>query len=94
MFYIETELLGSGNFNSEYPFDKINIVNTPKQKLKDNPIGFNIGIALTYRITEVVGLVFQARLNKAKANAERNGGDTLDFDVGGFRVGGGMQIQF
>ena len=94
LFYIETELLGSGNFNSEYPFDKINIVNTPKQKLKDNPIGFNIGIALTYRITEVVGLVFQARLNKAKANVERNGGDTLDFDVGGFRVGGGIQIQF
>ena len=94
LFYIDTDLLASGDFNSEYPFDAINIVNTPKQKRKDNPIGFNVGIALTYRITEVVGFIFQARLNKARANVERNGANTLDFDVGGFRVGGGIQIQF
>lgn len=93
-FFTETELLDEATTSSEYPFDELVLVSTSTVKLKDNPIGFNVGGAFTYEFTPVVGVSFQARYSAATATLERENGSTVEIDTGGLRVGGGIRISF
>jgi hypothetical protein len=93
-FFTETELIDEATTSSAYPFDELQLVSTTKVKLKDNPIGFNVGGAVTYRFTPVIGASFQARYTTATATLDRGSGSSIDIDVGGFRIGGGIRIAF
>jgi opacity protein-like surface antigen len=94
LFFTETELLDEATTSSVYPFDELVLAGTTTVELTDNPIGFNVGAAFTYEITSVVGVSFQARYSAATATLERDNGSTVDIDVGGIRVGGGIRIAF
>lgn len=93
-FFTETELIDEGRFESAYPFDDITLVSTTTTNVKDNPIGFNAGAAVTYWFSEILGAAFQARYTQAGVSLDRAGGAALEFDAGGFRVGGGIRLLF
>jgi hypothetical protein len=93
-FFTETELIDEITTSSVYPFDDLDITSTTTVKLKENPIGFNVGGAFTYRITPVVGVSFQAKYSKATVNLLREAGEPIDIDAGGFRIGGGIRLAF
>ncbi len=77
---------------SSYPFDEAIVSRTSNVRLDDDPIGFNAGGAITWRVTEVFGLAFQARHSHASIHIAREGAEEVDLDAGGFRVGGGIRI--
>lgn len=94
LFFTETELVDEITTTSVYPFDDLQITNTSTTKLKENPIGFNVGGAFTYRLTPVVGLSFQAKFSRASLSLQRDAGEPIDIDAGGFRIGGGIRLAF
>ncbi len=93
-FFTETELIDEVTTSSVYPFDDIQIASTSTVKLKENPIGFNVGGAFTYRFTPVVGVSFQAKYSRATLDLQREAGEPIEIEAGGFRIGGGVRIAF
>jgi len=93
-FFTSTEILDTVTAASEYPFDEATLTSTSNTTLDDNPIGFNAGGALTWRLNEVIGIAFQARYSHATIGIAREGGEELALDAGGFRVGGGIRLSF
>jgi hypothetical protein len=93
-FMTSTEVLDSVETTSEYPFDEAAVRSTTTQKLDDNPIGFNAGGSLTWKLNDVFGIAFQARYSHATVGVAREGSEELELDAGGFRVGGGVRISF
>lgn len=94
LFFTETEVLSTIRSRSEYPFDEVSLVSTDTVTLDDNPIGFNVGGSLTYRFTTHLGAAFQARYSQASLSVTPPDGRAIDFDAGGFHVGGGIRIDF
>ena len=94
LFFTKTDVLNTVTTASEYPFDEATVTSTSNATLDDNPIGFNAGGALTWRLSEVIGIAFQARYGHATLGIAREGGDEIDLDAGGFRVGGGIRLSF
>jgi len=92
-FFTDTELITDIGTRSVYPFDDIELGTTSSGKFTENPVGFNAGAALTYRLTPVFGVSFQGRFSRATVNLEQ-GGESLDFDAGGFRIGAGIRLAF
>lgn len=93
-FFTNTEVLSSVNTASQYPFDEATVSSTSSTQLDDNPIGFNGGGAITWRWTELVGLAFQARYSRGSIGISREGGEEIDLDAGGLRLGGGLRLSF
>jgi hypothetical protein len=93
-FFTSTEILDTVTTTSEYPFDEAAVTSTSNRTIDDNPIGFNAGGALTWRLTEVVGIAVQARYSRATLGIAREGGEEIELDAGGFRVGGGIRLSF
>ena len=93
-FFTETELIDEITTSSAYPFDELDITSTNTVKLKENPLGVNVGGAFTYRITPLVGVSFQAKYSQATINLQREAGEPIDTHAGGFRIGGGVRIAF
>ena len=93
-FFTETELIDAVTTSSDYPFDDIQITSTGTVKLKENPIGFNVGGAFTYRITPLFGVSFQAKFSRAALDLKREAGEPIGIDAGGFRIGGGIRLAF
>jgi hypothetical protein len=93
-FFTTTEVLGDVRTTSSYPFDEVVVSGTDTVELEDNPMGFNAGGALTFRLNDTVGLAVQARYSLGTVRIQREGGDEIELDAGGFRVGGGIRISF
>jgi hypothetical protein len=93
-FFTNTEVLNTVNAESSYPFDEAAVRSTSSVQLDDNPIGFNAGGALTWRLTDVLGVVFQVRYSHASIGVAREGANEIELDAGGFRVGGGIRLSF
>ncbi len=93
-FFTNTEVLDTVTTASEYPFDEVTVRSTTSRKLDDSPVGFNAGGALTWRLTEVIGVAFQARYSHATLGIAREGGAAIELDAGGFRIGGGIRLSF
>jgi hypothetical protein len=93
-FLTNTDVLDRVTTTSEYPFDEATVRSTSSRTLDDNPIGFNAGGAFTWRLTEVVGIAFQTRYSHAAIGLAGEGGEEIDLDAGGFRVGGGIRLSF
>jgi hypothetical protein len=93
-FFTNTEVLDQVNVTSTYPFDEATVSGTTRAKIDDNPIGFNAGGSLTWRITDVLGIAFQARYSRGTIELTRASDQNLELDAGGFRVGGGIRLAF
>jgi hypothetical protein len=93
-FFTTTEVLDQVDTASDYPFDEVAVSGTSTVKVDDDPIGFNAGGAVTFRLSETFGLAAQARYSKATIRVQRASGSEVELDAGGLRVGGGIRISF
>jgi hypothetical protein len=93
-FMTNTHVLDNVTTTSEYPFDEMTVRSTASRTVDDNPIGFNAGGSLTWRLTDVIGVAFQARYSHATIGVTGEGGEEIALDAGGFRVGGGIRLSF
>lgn len=94
IFFTETELVTNVTTSSSYPFDKLELGTTSKSKFSASPFGFNVGAALTYRFTPVVGASVQGRFSRASVSLEPTEGATVEFETGGFRMSFGLRFAF
>src|SRR5262245_14164664 len=90
-FFTRAEVLDEVTIASDYPFDEATVASTSTISLDDEPIGFNAGASVTWRLTDVVGIAFQARYSHAGIELARAERDPIELDAGGFRVGGGLR---
>ncbi len=93
-FFTSAEILDTVTTASEYPFDEATVRSTTSRTFDDNPIGFNAGGALTWRLSKVFGIAFQVRYSHSAIGIAREGGEQIELDAGGFRVGGGIRLSF
>ena len=93
-FFTTLTLIDEATTNSVYPFTELTITNTGLIDLSESAIGFNAGAILTYFFSQNVGASFSARFSTASLEFVREGGEPIDFDAGGFRVGGGLRLRF
>ncbi len=95
IFFTETELVTNVSTSSSYPFDELALGSTRTSKFSESPFGFNVGAALTYRFTPVVGVSVQGRFSRASVSLEaQEDSDPLEFDTGGLRVSFGLRLSF
>ena len=95
IFFTKTELVTNVTTSSSYPFDALDLGSTSTAKFSESPFGFNVGAALTYRFTPVVGASVQGRFSRASVSLEAQpDSDPLEFDTGGFRVSFGLRLSF
>ncbi len=88
------EILETLTTPSEYPFDEATVRSTSSRPIDDNPIGFNARGRTTWRLTKVLGIVFQARYGLATIGIAQEGGEEIELDAGGFLAGGGIRLSF
>lgn len=93
-FITDTELISEVTTASAYPFDAIEIANVGTTTVSENALGFNVGAALTYRFTDVVGVAFHARYSQGSLSLDSGSGEEIELDAGGFRVGAGIRLAF
>jgi hypothetical protein len=93
-FFTSTEILDTVQTSSSYPFDEAAVTGTTTAKVDDDPIGFNAGGAVTWKLTRILGLSVQARYCQGKIQIARANGSPIELDAGGFRVGGGIRLAF
>jgi len=93
-FFASAEILDSVETTSEYPFDEATVRSTSTRTFDENPIGFNAGGALTFKLTDVIGIAFEARYSYAAIKISLEGLSDIELDAGGFRVGGGLRLSF
>jgi hypothetical protein len=93
-FFTRTEILTDITTSSDYPFDELSLDGTSSSPFEESPLGFNLGGALTFRVTRLFGIAFQARYSRARVRLQRDGADAFDFNAGGFRAGGGIRLSF
>lgn len=94
LFITEMELLTDITTSSAYPFDELILERTSTARFKESPVGFNLGGALTFRLTRLFGIAFQARFSRATVSLQRADAEAFEFNAGGFRIGGGVRLSF
>jgi hypothetical protein len=75
------------------PYTTVNMTAT-ESTLTDSQIGFNVGVDLTYRFANSVGIGAMARYAAGTVTLAPAGGTPFDVNVGGFQFGGGLRIRF
>ncbi len=93
-FAVEGRLLSSVQYSHSYPYDTVSVTSTPVTTTKDSPTGFDVGAGLDYRLVAHVALGVEVRYSGAKARLESGALSTAEFDIGGFRMGGGLRLIF
>jgi opacity protein-like surface antigen len=94
LFRVEGRLLSSVEYTHAYPYDTVSVTSSPVTPTTDSPTGFDVGAGLDYRLAQHVALGVEGRYSGAKARLESGALSTGQFDVGGFRVGGGLRLIF
>jgi hypothetical protein len=93
-FLTQTELITEIISISGYPFDELTLGETSVAKFQESSLGFNVGGALTFRLSRLFGIGIQARYSRATVSLKRDGAEAIDFSAGGFRAGGGIRLAF
>jgi Outer membrane protein beta-barrel domain len=76
------------------PYSTVNMT-VSQTTTTGSQIGFNLGVDLTYRLANNVGIGAMVRYAAATVSLEpEGGGDPSDVKVGGFQFGGGLRVRF
>lgn len=76
------------------PFSAITVSNVTVSQAEKTATGFNIGAEAAFYVTRNLGLGGFVRWAGAKADLEVGNGQTVELDLGGPQVGGGVRLRF
>ena len=95
-FRVDADLLAGLQYTQTYPYDsaQVTVTDVPSVPLRDNPIGFNAGAGLDYRIGAHVGIGAQARFSRARVSFVPATDAKVDLDAGGFQLAVGARLYF
>jgi hypothetical protein len=97
IFTTEQLFATSLNFSLDkevFPFDELAFPGAQTQTLKENVAGYNIGVDMTWRLIDKIGVGLLLRYSSGKKAFEPTGAPDVDVKVGGLHAGAGLRVMF
>jgi hypothetical protein len=77
-----------------FPFDELAFPSMETETLRENVVGYNAGVDMTWRFTEKIGVGLLIRYSNGKREFTPTVGPLADVTVGGLHAGGGLRVVF
>jgi opacity protein-like surface antigen len=92
-FNISQDFIRRVTFSETPPFDTVTVDEVELLSLRNNTVGFNIGVDASYTITPMIGVGVLARYTRAETDFDLNDNDTASVKAGGFQIGAGVRVR-
>lgn len=80
--------------NEVFPFDELAFPGAETETLRENVMGYNAGVDMTWRFARMVGVGLLVRYSNGKKEFEPTGASAVEVTVGGLHAGGGLRLAF
>lgn len=77
-----------------FPFDELAFPGAQTQTVRENVMGYNAGVDMTWRFSRNVGVGLLLRYSNGKKSFGATGAEPVDVTVGGLHAGGGLRVLF
>ena len=77
-----------------FPFDTLTFPGAQTETQRENVVGYNAGVDMTWRFTDKLGVGALLRYAAGKKDFTPSGGATVEVEVGGLHAGGGLRLVF
>jgi hypothetical protein len=77
-----------------FPFDELAFPGAQTQTVRENVMGYNAGVDMTWRFSGNVGVGLLLRYSNGKKSFTPTGAAPVDVTVGGLHAGGGLRVLF
>jgi hypothetical protein len=77
-----------------FPFDELAFPGAQTQTVRENVLGYNAGVDMTWRFSRNVGVGLLLRYSNGKKSFAPAGVEPVEVTVGGLHAGGGLRVLF
>jgi hypothetical protein len=77
-----------------FPFDELAFPGAQTEALRENVLGYNAGVDMTWRFSKHVGVGLLLRYAHGKKAFTPAGAEPVEVTVGGLHAGGGLRVLF
>jgi hypothetical protein len=77
-----------------FPFDELAFPGAQTETVRENVIGYNAGVDMTWRFSSNVGVGLLLRYSNGKKEFAPTGAQPVEVTVGGLHAGGGLRVIF
>ena len=77
-----------------FPFDELAFPGAQTQTVRENVLGYNAGVDMTWRFSKNVGVGLLLRYSNGKKSFAPTGVEPVEVTVGGLHAGGGLRVLF
>ena len=77
-----------------FPFDTLAFPGAQTETQRENVVGYNAGVDMTWRFTDHLGVGALFRYAAGKKDFTPTGGNPVQVEVGGLHAGGGLRLVF
>ena len=93
-FSATQDLVANVTYEQSYPFDEASFMGARADEQSKSAIGAHAGADVAYYFSERIGVGGMFRFSRGSVEFDTADGDTLENDVGGAHVAGGLRIRF
>jgi hypothetical protein len=94
IFHVQQDLVTDINVSDPYPFDAPTFASAVTTTASATPVGFNVGLDVTWRRWRRGGLGALVRYSRASATFSSGSVGATTVVAGGLQAGGGVRISF
>ena len=77
-----------------FPFDELAFPAVITETLRENVVGYNAGVDMTWRLNRNIGLGLLLRYSNGKKAFTPTGAQPVEVTTGGLHAGGGLRVLF
>jgi hypothetical protein len=77
-----------------FPFDELAFPGAQTETPRENVMGYNAGVDMTWRLRNNIGLGLLLRYSQGKKEFTPTGAQPVEVTVGGLHAGGGLRVLF
>ena len=77
-----------------FPFDELAFPGVETETLRDNVVGYNSGVDMTWRVSRNIGVGLLLRYSNGKKDFTPTAGQPVEVTAGGLHAGGGLRVLF
>jgi hypothetical protein len=77
-----------------FPFDELAFPGALTETLRENVLGYNAGVDMTWRLTNKIGVGLLLRYSHGKKEFTPTDAQPVEVTVGGLHAGGGLRVLF
>jgi hypothetical protein len=77
-----------------FPFTELAFPGAQTEVLRENVIGYNVGVDMTWRFSDHIGVGALFRYASGRKDFSPTGSSPVEVEVGGLHAGGGLRVGF